>query len=199
MAMINQELLREILHYCPDTGVFTWKLRPNAGRKNKHFNSIWGGKRAGHEERTPSGASYWYICIEGRKVLAHRAAYIYMTGSSPDEIDHIDRNGTNNEWGNLRGSSRAENMLNKTLYRNSTSGITGVTWHKGQKKWSARVQINNKRKTIGSFDTKEDAFKAVLEARKSLGFSCGHGSPREKTGTTEHGLDDRRARYNRLV
>ena len=46
------------------------------------------------------------------------------------------------------------------MFKNNTSGVVGVTWHKIRKKWTAFIKINYKQIHIGSFDTKEEAIKA---------------------------------------
>lgn len=65
-------------------------------------------------------------------------------------------------------------QLDKATSINNTSGTKGVCWHKGMKKWVARIGINRSRIHLGYFDNIEDAiatrkaaeekyFKPVLE------------------------------------
>ena len=60
------------------------------------------------------------------------------------------------------------NSLNrKTLNKNNTSGVTGVTWHNCGK-WMAQIHFKNKRTYLGLYDNKEDAIKARKEAEERL-------------------------------
>lgn len=88
--------------------------------------------------------------------------------NSPDgmQVDHINHNSLENTDSNLRIVTLAENMQNKNTYTNNTSGVRGVIWDKESNKWYARVGVKNKKKSIGRFDTIEEAEKAVIEARK---------------------------------
>ena len=50
------------------------------------------------------------ICIMRVKYLAHRLAWLYVTGSWPSQdIDHIDGDPTNNRFANLREVTHQEN------------------------------------------------------------------------------------------
>lgn len=80
--------------------------------------------------------------------------------------DHIDRNELNNRKSNLRPCSNTENAQNKSMYKNNTSGITGVSWHNKNQKWVASIRINGKQTYIGSFISKRDAMIARLKAEK---------------------------------
>jgi hypothetical protein len=59
--MLTYERLRELLHYDPETGIFTWKV----GRQKVKKNS-----EAGHFNHD----GYKLICIDGRRYRAHRLA-----------------------------------------------------------------------------------------------------------------------------
>ena len=50
------------------------------------------------------------------------------------------------------------------LFRNNSSGVRGVNWHAGTRKWTARISVNGISKTIGYFDTIDEAAKARREA-----------------------------------
>jgi hypothetical protein len=125
MADLNltQARLKEVVHYDPDTGHFTW-LRPTF--KN------WTGKRADH--RSPRG--YMRMGIDGSRYMAHVLAWLYVNGVFPDDdIDHINRNKGDNRLCNLRVVSRSLNSLNKDVHHKNKSGHTGVIWHKKAEKW----------------------------------------------------------------
>lgn len=80
--------------------------------------------------------------------------------------DHINRNELDNRKSNLRPATFTENAQNRSLFKNNTSGITGVGWHKNTNNWRARITVNNKQICLGYFDNKEDAIKARLRAEQ---------------------------------
>ena len=122
--MITQSQLKSILHYNPVTGNFRWK-------KNN--------KIAGWVDHTLH-TDYIRINIGKKKYRVHRLAFLYMTGEFPiGDIDHIDADGLNNKWYNLRSVSRSTNRRNSAISNNNTSGITGVNWHKRLMKWEVRI------------------------------------------------------------
>lgn len=69
------------------------------------------------------------------------------------EIDHINRNRSDNRECNLRLVTRAENIANKACNKNSSSGWKGVGWHKASKKWRARITYKGNKIDIGSVET----------------------------------------------
>lgn len=73
-------------------------------------------------------------------------------------VDHIDGNTLNNLESNLRKCNKRENNINIKKKINNTSGFTGVS--KNGNKWKARINCNNKKITIGIFDTFNEAVLA---------------------------------------
>ena len=71
----------------------------------------------------------------------------------------------NNRIENLRECLHNENHQNIGTQLNSTSGYTGVGWHKARKKWRAHITHNRKHIHLGLFDTKEAAYSAYLNAK----------------------------------
>lgn len=78
--------------------------------------------------------------------------------------DHIDRNPLNNRRYNFRKATYADNARNRTIQRNNTSKIVGVTLDKKCNCWVARIQVDGERKYLGYFSDKNDAIKARLNA-----------------------------------
>lgn len=94
--------LKELLHYNPETGVFTWAR--SVGQRARI------GRVAG--SKVPSG--YIKISVSKRVYSAHRLAWLYMTGSWPEnEIDHVDNNPSNNAFSNLRAATKSQNAQNR--------------------------------------------------------------------------------------
>ncbi|MEQ1964368.1 HNH endonuclease [Xenorhabdus khoisanae] len=151
---ISRESLKELLDYNPDTGFFTWKKTVN--------RSALAGQKAG----TVNSNGHIAIKISRRAYLAHQLAWLYMTGGWPaHEIDHMNVNGSDNRWCNLRQCTRTENEMNKGIRSDNTSGYKGVSWNKRAKKWMTKVKLNNKCVFSGYFDDIELADLAAREAR----------------------------------
>ena len=109
--MFTQQELKRQLHYNPETGVFTWLVSNN--------NRIRVGDKAG---AVSSGKSYCRIKINGKSYGAHRLAFFYMHGEFPlKDVDHVDGNGLNNKWLNLRQVTHQENQKNQRLRKDNTS------------------------------------------------------------------------------
>lgn len=68
------------------------------------------------------------------------------------DIDHKNHNGIDNQRINLRVSTTSQNMKNRRVGRNNTTGFKGVSWHKRDEKYSAQYGVNGKKINIGSFD-----------------------------------------------
>lgn len=84
------------------------------------------------------------------------------------EIDHINRNGLDNRRKNLRICTRGENLSNRGLFKNNTSGYTGIYRSKNKKKWNSYIGFNNKNIYLGAFKTKKLASEAYLKKKKEL-------------------------------
>ena len=150
---IDQETLRSLLHYDPETGVFRWKQDSGATRA---------GDEAGRVYRWPT-SSYRRICINGQRCFAHRLAFLYMTGAWPvSEVDHIDGDGLNNRWHNLREATRTENQRNSRVRPINKCGLKGVSPHRG--KYQATIAVNRKKIYLGLCKTPEEAHELYCAA-----------------------------------
>jgi len=157
--MLTQKYLKSILHYDKEIGVFTW-LKPSYQKQS------FIGKTAG----TISAVGYIAIGIDAKIYSGHRLAFLYMTGEMPTEVDHINRDPSDNRWSNLRSVTKSQNSLNRKMRPDNTSGYRGVVWHKRVNQWQARINVDGNRKHLGYFTCKHHAFcEYVLAARKHLG------------------------------
>lgn len=161
---LTQSQLKEILHYNPDTGVFTRLMNGNFGRWKI-------GDIAGC---VSSESGYVLIRVLGVLQRAHRLAFLYMTGSFPqDQVDHEDHIRHNNEWLNIRQCTNQENHKNESLSKNNTSGNIGVSFNRG--KWCAYIMVDRKKQHLGRFITKQEAICARKSADIEYNFHTNHG------------------------
>lgn len=153
--IVSHEELVRLVSYDPETGILTRKVRT--------ANRVKVGDKIG----SLSGNGYLIGCIGGLYAYVHQFAWFYVNGVWPDhDIDHRDLNKTNNRIENLRKATESQNSGNILPHRDSISGIKGV--HPKRNKWCAQVMCQGKRMTLGSFDTKEEAAAAYLEASERL-------------------------------
>lgn len=158
--MITHERARELLDYCPETGVLVWKPRGNS-----RFDGRFAGKLAG----TPKAEGYIQIMVDGRLDYAHRLAWLIITGSYPDRmIDHANGDPSDNRWVNLRIADHAQNGWNTGLSRTNKTGFKGVCFDKRSGKYAAYICVNSKRKNLGLHKTPEEAYAAYCKAAADL-------------------------------
>lgn len=170
----SAERLNAILRYEKETGHLYWNERPETEHRAKWFNAVRAGKRAGSVHISDKN-KYERVMIDDAHHFSHRIIWKMITGEDPEFIDHIDGDGSNNRFENLRDVSHSENLKNQSRYRNNTSGFTGVTYHKRDKVWIARINAGGKLVQLGSFKTKEEATAAVIGARIVLNYHPNHG------------------------
>lgn len=158
---LTQEYLKSRIHYDPTTGVFTWLRKIERSGYDVDWNRKFAGKIAG----TPhSGGRYHVVTVDQYRYLAHRLAFFYFHGWWPDEIDHINRNPSDNRIENLCASSRHDNMMNTGKRSNNTSGFKGVHWYPQTKKWRAGYRHKGVYRCAGFYDTAEEAGAAYIKA-----------------------------------
>lgn len=159
---LTADQLRNLLHYDPDTGIFTRRQASGTAKA---------GDVAGWIE--PHG--YRKISIAGRKHYAHRCAVLYMTGAWPDKhIDHIDGNPLNNSYSNLRCVSQQINTQNLRGPRSDNkTGVLGVRYHRAAKKFMAEIKdADGMRHYLGLHKTKDQAEAAYLDAKRKIHQGC---------------------------
>lgn len=153
---LTAERLRELLSYDPETGIFLWRV--SLSRR------VALGMTAG----TLCGG-YTLIRICEKAYRAHRLAWLYVHGRWPiDQLDHINGIRDDNRIANLREANNVEQQQNRAMQRNNTSGHHGVGWCKRDAKWHARIMFKGVRKSLGFFDSLEEASAAYLRAKAEL-------------------------------
>ena len=154
--MLTQQYLKSVLSYDKDSGEFSW-IKGNS-------RTTFPGQKAG------SLHPFGYVKIRmkvddcERSYMAHRLAWLYIYGDWPkNQIDHINRNRSDNRICNLRDVECFQNKQNSTKQSNNTSGVKGVYWHKKTKKYQVNIMVKGLRIALGYFD---DISEAAL-ARKN--------------------------------
>jgi hypothetical protein len=159
-ADLTAARLRELLHYDPETGIFTVKIATSS-RSRK-------GGQPGNLH--PQG--YLKIGLDRKLYSAHRLAWLYMTSEWPTHnIDHINGVRHDNRWINLRDVSTAVNTQNHRIARKtSRCGFLGVV-PKGSR-WGAKIKLDRSAMWLGTYDTPEEAHAVYLEAKRRLHEGC---------------------------
>ena len=162
---LTQCRLKELLHYNPATGIFTWRM--------SNSNRVKAGSVAGWV----NFSCYCMIGVDGNHYNASRLAFLYMTGDLPElQVDHINHKREDDRWSNLREASNQENGRNKSLYSTNTTGVVGVIWHKVKKKWKAQIMADGKVIHLGYFDSLDNAAAARKTASIKYGYHENHGA-----------------------
>ena len=169
MTRLNK--FKETFCYNPKTGALTNRI--SRGSRAPKGSTV--GTPAGSNYKGDSPFSFWFL---GRKHYVHRVAWAISYGYWPLEIDHIDRNPQNNRLDNLREVTRSENQRNQGIYKNNTSGVTGVyQTKKGYGRWYAQISINGITRSLGGYACQFDAICARKAAENKYNYHPNHGRP----------------------
>lgn len=166
---ITAEHLRSLIHYEPETGSFTriaHSFAPSGRRSGK--------SKLGPILRKPNAVGYIVFSVNNKNCLAHRLAWLYMTGAWPEGvIDHINGNRTDNRWTNLRPSDATLNQQNQRKAKaGSIVNLLGVSVEKESGRFIAQITHNYKHIHLGRFDTAEEAHAAYLGAKRVIHKAC---------------------------
>lgn len=180
---ITPALLRQLIDYDCDTGIFTWKRRSpeffqseGVARSPESTAKLWNGRLAGEIVGSVTKNGYRVTTIRGGSIALHTVAWMMTYGVRPVGIDHINRNRADNRIYNLREATQSENCRNLPIPKNNTSGTCGVQFDKRSFKWVAIISLNRRKHFLGSYKNIEDAILARRNAEKSLGFHENHRS-----------------------
>ena len=149
------DLVKQSFDYDPVTGDVSWKI---------------GNKRvkAGHVLRTMDDLGYYKVYLNKKRIQVHRLAWFLHYGYWAGIIDHINRCKTDNRINNLREVSRRENAENKDLKRSdSKQKYTGIE-ELPSGKFRARIVVQGKRKSLGTYKTAEEAHEAFINAKQTF-------------------------------
>ena len=101
-------------------------------------------------------------------MYVHRVVWKIVTGQDPNVIDHINGDGTDNRWENLRSVTIAQNTLNRSLSSNNRSGVSGVCSVDGR--WRATIRGGRNKIILGEYKTFEEAVAARKIAEEKYGY-----------------------------
>jgi len=153
VVALTQDRLKQVLHYDPETGVFTWKVRRGRQAAGKPA-----GRTHPHDGRVTIG-------VDGVSYYANVLAWLYVHGIFPEkDVDHRDGDPFNNRIANLRKCTHSQNQKNMRRHRDGASGPKGVYWAKGSRCWMSQIYADGKCHYLGLFATKEGAAKAYNDA-----------------------------------
>lgn len=158
---LTAEKVRELFTYDKEEGLLKWNY--DAGRYGRYPKGTIAGR--------PNHEGYRYITIGTKPYRASRLIWLYVTGEWPEyQIDHKDRDPTNDKWINLRQATGSQNKANCRKYRNKSCELKGV--QAVQKRHSIRYRAiatkDGVRRHLGYFDTPELAHAAYLKASEVL-------------------------------
>ena len=121
---------------------------------------VWGSKR--------HTGLYVMAYPPGDRKKALRIHRMIMKAKPGEIVDHINGNPLDNRKENLRITT---SLVNNQNARKRKDGVTskhkGVSWCKSSKKWKAQIQINKKKKSLGSYKTE---IEAAIAYNKALDF-----------------------------
>ena len=173
-TVITAELIRQLLDYDPQTGIFIWRQRPVSMFKEcfhsaSHMADSWNTKHVGKIAGILNDQGYIRITLFGRQLRAHRIAWLHTFGRWPsDQLDHINGCRSDNRIANLREANRSENNQNQKASAGKSSAYLGVHWDSSRTRWAAKIKLHGRVYNLGRFDSETEAYSAYLEAKARL-------------------------------
>lgn len=106
----------------------------------------------------------FYVDGHKRSQFLHR----FICNLKPGELrDHINGNGLDCRFANLRPCTIQQNAFNHRKIKNTKTQFKGV-WKASKNRWAAEIVHSHKRYYLGLYQTPEDAAEAYNQAAKTL-------------------------------
>lgn len=176
----SQERLLKRLDYNSDTGLLVWRLRDVSEFQGMTYPAerhakIWNAKHVGKPAlNAPMANGYRHGMLDGIDYLQHRIIWKLVAGVDPEFIDHINGDRSDNRLVNLRSVSAEENMRNRTLSINNSSGCPGVHFEARSQRWVVQLELAGRVKYVGRYIELSDAIAARVRATEGQGFTERH-------------------------
>ena len=152
MSTDIEDHIDNYLYY--EEGKLFWKNRSSS---YKYLN----GKQAGHFNKD----GYNVVSVKCRYIYAHRIVFFMHYRYWPEQIDHFDRDSSNNKIENLRECSNSENGRNRGEFKNQS--IYGRNIKKSLNgKFQVMLTFNGRKVSFGNFADLELAQLVASEARE---------------------------------
>lgn len=139
----SQERLHELFDYSVVTGNLYWRESRNNQATGSKVKNSW-------------DKGYKRVSVDGVRYKQHRIIWKWITGEDPgQELDHINCDKGNNAWHNLRAATRQQN--NRNVASQGATPFKGVSYYPRYEKYMAQITVNGIQRTLGYFDTPEEA------------------------------------------
>jgi hypothetical protein len=170
------EELHSLFHADYEKGLLFWKQRPIEMFKTKRSHTTWNVRFSNKQALDANHKDgYKHGRIFEQPYLAHRILFAMKHNYWPEYIDHINGIRSDNRIENLRSVNMQQNACNTKLSRKNTSGCIGVSWNERDKRWTAYINANNKRKALGNFIEFNDAVICRKAAQQKFDYHPNHG------------------------
>lgn len=131
--MLTQEQIKNLFDYDAATGKLSWKDKKEQLAGTKLING------------------YRQVSVNGKRYLSHHLIWLIFHGELPKQLDHVNRNKSDNRIENLRECNSVENMQNRKSLVNTSSCYKGVRINKQTSNWRAVFTINGISNYLGEY------------------------------------------------
>jgi hypothetical protein len=119
----------------------------------------------GKETITKDSRGYKMLAVNNSdykfRLWGHHFAYYYVYGNVDFiMLDHINKNKGDNRIINLRSVTSSENLHNRKS--------NGCWFDNTRNKWATAIKIDGVRKSLGRYNTKEEALEVYMSHKKHL-------------------------------
>lgn len=184
MRLLSREFLEEVFRYDPGTGKIYWQTRPpehfSLSRAWKRFNTQYAGREVGS-----LGCGDYLVMNLNVGGVPHHISLHHLVWKLHDRkfepgkvLDHINRDRTDNRIENLRSVTRSENARNSTRRVTFSSGQRCI--YKKGSRWQVVVNHPDKRGSLGTFATVEEAVAARDAAEMEAFGELKNAAPSEQ-------------------